>query len=206
MESTGGAANLRVPAITHGRLVVGLRGPREEILPPTVLGWRRFLELAPASGQMFGVLEDVGRWWFGRSVPRNLLSAAREDTPASATASTSAIQASTSAPQASRPGAAADTRTSFRDKVLRAAQTTPGRYGDHLVLISRVWREAQRQGLTMTLPEFKENLLAAYRRRELVLTKADMPQTLDRVELDESSVFDRDRELVFIELVGTEYL
>jgi hypothetical protein len=217
MESTGGAANLRVPVVTHGRLVVGLHPHHGDVLPPTLAGWRRFLDLGPASGETFTVLEGVGRWWFGRSVPRDLLSAAREDPLVSSDASsaprskanataTSAIEASTSAPKASRPGAAAETSASFRDKVLRAAQATPGRYGDHLVLISRVWREARRQGLMMTLPEFKENLLAAYIRRELVLAKADMPQTLDRVELDDSRVVDRDRELVFIELVGTEYL
>ena len=84
MKSTGGwAANLRVPVITNGRLVVGLRPPHGEVLPPTVAGWRRFLELGPASGETFSVLEEVGRWWFGRFVPRNLLSAAREETPAS---------------------------------------------------------------------------------------------------------------------------
>ena len=87
MASTGGwAANLRVPVITRGRLVFGLTPGHGEVIPPTLAGWQRFLNLAPASGEKFGEIEDVGRWWFGRTVPRNLLSAARDDTPASAPA------------------------------------------------------------------------------------------------------------------------
>ena len=74
MASTGGwAASLQVPAIRGGRLVLGLTPPLSSVLPPTVAGWQRFLELAPLAGEKFGVLEDAGLWWFGRRIPRNLL-------------------------------------------------------------------------------------------------------------------------------------
>jgi hypothetical protein len=95
------------------------------------------------------------------------------------------------------PGQAAN----FRDGVLRAARTTQtGRYGNHLVLISHVWRELQRQEPTPDLARFKADLLAAYVRGDLTLAKADMPQTLDPHDLDESRVRDHDRDLVFVEL------
>jgi predicted RNA methylase len=88
-ESTGGwAANLRVPVVARERLVLGLRSPHGEVIPPTLAGWQRFLALAPASGAKFGEIEDVGRWWFGRTIPRTLLSAARDDDPAAGGAST----------------------------------------------------------------------------------------------------------------------
>jgi hypothetical protein len=78
MRSTGGwAANLRVPVVVRERMVFGLAAPKGEVVPPTLAGWQRFLALAPASGAKFGEIEDVGRWWFGRGTPRNLLSAGR---------------------------------------------------------------------------------------------------------------------------------
>jgi len=74
MASTGGwAADLEVPAIRGNQLVLGLTPPYSAVLPPTLAGWRRFLELAPMSGEKFTVLESAGLWWFGRGIPRNLL-------------------------------------------------------------------------------------------------------------------------------------
>jgi SNF2-related domain/N-6 DNA Methylase/Helicase conserved C-terminal domain len=67
------ASNLQVPAIRSGQLVLGLTPTPSSVLPPTVAGWQRFLELAPRSGEKFGTLEDAGLWWFGRRIPRNLL-------------------------------------------------------------------------------------------------------------------------------------
>ena len=49
------------------------------VLPPTEAGWRAFLVQAPSSGLKFGELAEAGRWWWGRSIPRNLLSAEDED-------------------------------------------------------------------------------------------------------------------------------
>ena len=46
-----------------------------DVLPPTEGGWQAFLAQAPASGLKFGELAEAGRWWWGRSIPRNLLSA-----------------------------------------------------------------------------------------------------------------------------------
>ncbi|MFS8065297.1 MAG: SNF2-related protein [Byssovorax sp.] len=86
MALTGSwAANLQVPAIRGGRLVLGLTPPPSSVLPPTLAGWRRFLEMAPLSGEKFSVLEDAGLWWFGRRIPRNLLVVA-DDAPRSAAA------------------------------------------------------------------------------------------------------------------------
>ena len=48
------------------------------VIPPTLAGWRQFLDLAPASGLKFGELEEAGIYWWDRKIPRNLLSAARE--------------------------------------------------------------------------------------------------------------------------------
>jgi hypothetical protein len=76
MASTGGwAASLQVPAIRSSQLVLGLTPPYSAVLPPTIAGWHRFLELAPGAGEKFTVLEEAGLWWFGRRIPRNLLAA-----------------------------------------------------------------------------------------------------------------------------------
>ena len=45
-----------------------------DVLPPTEGGWQAFLAQAPASGLKFGELAEAGRWWWGRTIPRNLLS------------------------------------------------------------------------------------------------------------------------------------
>jgi hypothetical protein len=45
-----------------------------DVLPPTEGGWQAFLAQASASGLKFGELAEAGRWWWGRSIPRNLLS------------------------------------------------------------------------------------------------------------------------------------
>jgi hypothetical protein len=50
--------------------------PGVTVLPPTEAGWQAFLAQAPASGLKFGDLDAAGRWWWGRAIPRNLLSAA----------------------------------------------------------------------------------------------------------------------------------
>jgi hypothetical protein len=48
------------------------------ILPPTLAGWQRFLELAPKSGEGFTTLKEVGLAWWGRKIPGDLLSKARK--------------------------------------------------------------------------------------------------------------------------------
>ena len=49
------------------------------VLPPTEGGWQAFLSQARSSGLKFGELAEAGRWWWGRSIPRNLLSDAEGD-------------------------------------------------------------------------------------------------------------------------------
>ena len=48
------------------------------VVPPTLAGWRQFLDLAPASGLRFGELEEAAVYWWDRKIPRTLLSAGRE--------------------------------------------------------------------------------------------------------------------------------
>jgi hypothetical protein len=49
-----------------------------EVLPPTLAGWARFLELAPGSAVRFTELDEAGVYWFDRRIPRDLLVAAAE--------------------------------------------------------------------------------------------------------------------------------
>lgn len=73
-----------VPAEISGRLEIlsGMRVEQsaERALPFTDAGFARYLELAPASGMKWGELDGIARWWWGRSIPRNLL--AKRDAPA----------------------------------------------------------------------------------------------------------------------------
>ncbi len=48
------------------------------VLPPTRAGWLRFIELAPKSGESFTTLKEIGEEWWGRKIPQNLLSSAKE--------------------------------------------------------------------------------------------------------------------------------
>ena len=71
-----------VPVVVRGVLRVA-RGvqvaqPGANVLPPTLAGWRQFLDLAPASGLTFVARERAGIYWWDRHLPRTLLSAARE--------------------------------------------------------------------------------------------------------------------------------
>ncbi len=49
-----------------------------DVIPPTEGGWQAFIDAAPGSGLKFGELAEAGRWWWGRSIPRNLLSGEAE--------------------------------------------------------------------------------------------------------------------------------
>ena len=71
MASTGGwAANLAVPAIRGGRLVLGLTPPFSAVLPPTDDGYREFLRLAPGAGIKFTELENASVfWWRTAGIP-----------------------------------------------------------------------------------------------------------------------------------------
>jgi len=73
------AQQQRVPVVIDGGLRVAsgshLRGAF--VIPPTLEGWKQFLELAPASGLKFGDLAQAGEYWWDRKIPRDLLSAGR---------------------------------------------------------------------------------------------------------------------------------
>jgi hypothetical protein len=72
----------QVPVIVRGELKVArgavLGSAEVTVIPPTLAGWRHFLELAPASALKFGELDQAGTYWWDRRIPRTLLSAARE--------------------------------------------------------------------------------------------------------------------------------
>ena len=69
----------QVPAIIDGalRITQGSTLRSAFVLPPTVAGWRQFLELAPTSGLKFTDLKSAGTYWWDRTIPQTLLSAAR---------------------------------------------------------------------------------------------------------------------------------
>ncbi|MBZ5709375.1 SNF2-related protein [Nannocystis pusilla] len=82
-EIAGGLAEShhreKVPVVDEEGLAIAagaeIRGAT--ILPPTRAGWQRFLELAPASGESFTNLKDIGLAWWDRKVPQDLLSKER---------------------------------------------------------------------------------------------------------------------------------
>jgi hypothetical protein len=70
-----GAAEQAYPLMVDGALTLasGLKLRGGELLAPTLAGWQRFLELAPASGLKFGELREVGTAFWARKFPRGLL-------------------------------------------------------------------------------------------------------------------------------------
>ena len=78
------AQNQKVPVIAPAGMRIVNAGaaqgtPGVSVFPPTDAGWRAFLDAAPASGLKFGELAEAGRWWWGRTIPRNLLSGEPEE-------------------------------------------------------------------------------------------------------------------------------
>jgi DnaJ-domain-containing protein 1 len=81
------AGDLKVPVLTKGVLSVGLMRPFDSALPPTEAGFAEFMRLALPSKATWGELDEAARFWWGRTIPRNLV-AAREkpEKPAKAAA------------------------------------------------------------------------------------------------------------------------
>ncbi len=73
------ARQQKVPVLVAGALRVagGDALRRGEVLPPTELGWRRFLELAPSSGLKWSELAEAGEYWWNNKLPRDVLSATK---------------------------------------------------------------------------------------------------------------------------------
>ncbi|MEZ4450990.1 MAG: hypothetical protein R3B09_16025, partial [Nannocystaceae bacterium] len=69
-----------VPVVDEEGLAIAKGSEIEgaEVLPPTLAGWKRYLELGPRSGESFGTLREAGLRWWGRKIPPNLLSGARD--------------------------------------------------------------------------------------------------------------------------------
>jgi len=83
LASSGGwyARQQRIPALLGGKgsVLGGDALRRAEVLPPTEAGWRRFLEFAPASGLKGTELAEAADYWGARKLPRDVLTAAREE-------------------------------------------------------------------------------------------------------------------------------
>jgi hypothetical protein len=76
------AERQHVPMLRRGTLEIGRGGALSQadvVLPPTEDGWRDFLSLAPDAGLKFGELDKAARYWWDRSLPRTLLSDARDE-------------------------------------------------------------------------------------------------------------------------------
>ena len=71
------AGDLKVPVLTRGVLSVGVMRPFDSALPPTEAGFAEFMRLALPSKATWGELDEAARFWWGRTIPRNLV-AARE--------------------------------------------------------------------------------------------------------------------------------
>ncbi|MBL8973799.1 MAG: hypothetical protein JNK56_24630, partial [Myxococcales bacterium] len=79
------------PLMVEGALTLasGLKLRGGELLAPTLAGWQRFLELAPASGLKFGELREVGAAFWARKFPRGLLASPAEETTTTAAGASS---------------------------------------------------------------------------------------------------------------------
>lgn len=79
----------------------------------------------------------------------------------------------------------------FANTVLEAAKDTKeGRFGDHKVFISQVWKtlSSQQPDWTLTLDEFKQKLLAASRKEWINLSRADLGYSLDSEDVAASEI------------------
>ena len=91
-----------------------------ELLPPTMAGWRRFLELAPASGLKHHDLRQAALAWWDRRLPRGIITAAPGDPPESTQEAEPALPPETP-PRIQKPIPPA-----FTDHVVRNFNAGPG--------------------------------------------------------------------------------
>jgi hypothetical protein len=66
-------AGLKVPVITNGVLSIGLLRAFDTVLPPTNAGFAEFMQLALPAKASWGELSDAARFWWGRTIPRDLV-------------------------------------------------------------------------------------------------------------------------------------
>lgn len=96
----------------------------------------------------------------------------------------------------------------FANAVLQAAsriQTShghkgmpKGRFGRNKVFIAAIWRDVHSKFPGMTRAEFDQQLLAANRRRLLVLARADLVGAMDDAEVADSEISDRGANFHFV--------
>ena len=72
----------RLKLLTEAEAYNGSRFTNLPVLPPTHLGYYKFLELAPATGLKWKELQRLSLWWWNRSIPYGLLEP-KEPTPPS---------------------------------------------------------------------------------------------------------------------------
>ncbi len=93
----------------------------------------------------------------------------------------------------------------FAREVLQVAAETPtGRHGQNKVFISHVWRQWRSlgSGYHISIQEFKERLIEAHRANKLTLSEADLPDQLDRSDVEESVIPYLNARFHFIRLKG----
>jgi hypothetical protein len=87
--STHWIKDFHIPVMRGGALDVGLLRPFDSIVALSPTGWEDFLALAPVSNLDSDMLDVAARFWWGKSLPRDLLSKA---TPEQAAARAGALQ------------------------------------------------------------------------------------------------------------------
>jgi hypothetical protein len=79
LGSSQGGYEKHVPVRSGEALAVLTRTFPGEVdaIPPTDRGWLEYLARAPGSGLTWTELNKAAMWWWGRSIPQNLLAAAK---------------------------------------------------------------------------------------------------------------------------------
>ncbi len=93
------------------------------------------------------------------------------------------------------PKTTGDSLTRVRQAV--SAMPAPGRWGPDKIFISELHREVGKD-IGMSLPEFKQWLVAQNRQGTLYLARADMPKAMERSKVDGSEILDRGSSFHFV--------
>lgn len=103
------------------------------------------------------------------------------------------------APAAKPESKAAPTGRAFSDLATRAATSVPesGRYGQK-VYVSEAFKEAKKESPSLTLDQFKRELVKSSQRGEVLLARADFPALMDKAAVANSEIEDSGQSFHFI--------
>jgi hypothetical protein len=91
----------------------------------------------------------------------------------------------------------------FSEEVRRAASQCPtGRFGGDKVFISHVWKQftVKERPTPLPLPEFKDRLIDAHRAGLLELSRADLVERMDPIDVSQSETRYLDARFHFVRL------